>query len=123
MTRFNTMLASFLTGVVVLPLAPSVAGGAVPSPREHKAQIGRRDALGTATVNLAAPFGTPFQLASGFIYGLPDSADGSANDSIPLDLLQGMGFNYNRAGGAQLATPSLGWIAGEFKVSPVLKRG
>ncbi|KAF4451663.1 putative glycoside hydrolase family 39 protein [Fusarium austroafricanum] len=77
-------------------------------------QHARRQATGTATVNLAQPSGEPQHLASGFIYGLRDNADGTANKEIPSDLIKGMGFNYCRAGGAQL-TDALGWVAGSYE--------
>lgn len=70
---------------------------------------------GTATVRVAQPSGTPENLASGFIYGLRSNEDGSANEDIPSELIEGMGFNYCRAGGAQMAN-SLGWVAGEYEV-------
>lgn len=77
--------------------------------------IPRQDVAGTATVNAAEPSGTPDHLGSGFIYGLRSNEDGSANYDIPSELIEGMGFNYCRAGGAQMAD-SLGWVAGEYEV-------
>ncbi|ETS82724.1 hypothetical protein PFICI_04600 [Pestalotiopsis fici W106-1] len=100
------MFSNSVVGLaLLLRVAPSVATPA--------SNISPRDIVGTATISLAMPSNTPSHLASGFIYGLPDSADGSANFSIPDPLVKGMGFNYNRAGGAQIT--SLGWIAGEFE--------
>ena len=77
---------------------------------------GRQDIVGTATVRVAEPSGSPENLASGFIYGLRSNEDGSANEDIPADLIEGMGFNYCRAGGAQMAN-ALGWVAGEYEVT------
>ncbi|KAJ5889367.1 hypothetical protein N7504_010177 [Penicillium tannophilum] len=66
----------------------------------------------TATVNLAVTKGSPEHLASGFIYGLPDTPD-----FIPDHWYTDMGFRYGRAGGAQLEAPNRGWIWGlkEYK--------
>lgn len=75
----------------------------------------RQDAAGTATVHASEPSGAPENLASGFIYGLRSNEDGSTNHDIPAELIEGMGFNYCRAGGAQMAD-SLGWVAGEYEV-------
>lgn len=86
----------------------SVAGAA-----SHVAN--RQDIAGTATVRVAEPSGSPENLASGFIYGLRSNEDGSVNDDIPANLIEGMGFNYCRAGGAQMAD-ALGWVAGEYEV-------
>lgn len=74
--------------------------------------------LGTATVSLAAPSGTPAYLASGFIYGIPDNGT-SISTQIPDHFYTDIKFNYNRAGGAQLPAPARGWVAGttEFDVS------
>lgn len=74
--------------------------------------------LGTATVSLAQPSGTPSQLASGFIYGIPDNGS-SISAQIPDHFYTDIKFNYCRAGGAQLPAPSRGWIFGvqEFDVS------
>ncbi|KAG9258831.1 glycoside hydrolase superfamily [Emericellopsis atlantica] len=74
----------------------------------------RQDVRGTATVKVAEPSGTPEHWASGFIYGFPSNGDGSASDAIPSDLVEGMGFNYCRAGGAQMAN-ALGWVAGQYE--------
>ncbi|KAJ5663063.1 hypothetical protein N7507_003794 [Penicillium longicatenatum] len=66
----------------------------------------------TATVNLAVTKGSPEHLASGFIYGIPDT-----EDFIPDHWYTDMGFRYGRAGGAQLEAPDRGWIWGlsEYK--------
>ncbi|KAJ5945958.1 hypothetical protein N7454_002797 [Penicillium verhagenii] len=66
----------------------------------------------TATVNLALSKGSPIHWAAGFIYGIPDTAD-----FIPDHWYTDMGFNYGRAGGAQLDAPDRGWIWGltEYK--------
>jgi len=64
----------------------------------------------TAKVNLASNLGAPKHLASGFIYGIPD-----AQNQIPDHWYTDIGFNYARAGGAQLGAPSRGWIWNEYK--------
>lgn len=80
-------------------------------------EIAKRQ-LGTATVSLAQPSGTPSHLASGFIYGIPDNGS-SVSTQIPDHFYTDIKFNYCRAGGAQLPAPSRGWIFGveEFDVS------
>jgi len=80
----------------------------------QEGHIQRRDVQGTATVNLALPQGTPSHLASGFIYGIPDTAN-----QIPDSFYTDIGFRYTRAGGSQLAAPARGWVYGvnEFQVS------
>lgn len=67
----------------------------------------RQNSDNTATVDLSALRGQPGHLASGFIYGIPNAAD-----QIPDHFYTEMGFNYGRAGGAQLQAPSRGWIWG-----------
>jgi hypothetical protein len=66
----------------------------------------------TASVDLGVSKGKPIHVASGFIYGIPDTAD-----HIPATCYRDIGFNYARAGGAQLEAPSRGWIWGldEYK--------
>lgn len=73
----------------------------------------RRSVLGTATVDLARPIGTPQHLAAGFLYGIPDTPD-----QIPDHFYTDIGFNYGRAGGSQLGSPARGWVHGitEFEV-------
>jgi hypothetical protein len=61
----------------------------------------------SATVDLSVNRGTPKHLASGFIYGIPD-----APNQIPDHWYKDIGFNYARAGGAQLGAPARGWIWG-----------
>ncbi|KAH7122116.1 glycoside hydrolase superfamily [Dactylonectria estremocensis] len=73
----------------------------------------KRDAAGTATVFLDEPSGKPEKLASGFIYGLPDNVDGTANTDIPQKYFKDMGFNYCRAGGAQ--APAKGWALNQYE--------
>ncbi|EEU42698.1 uncharacterized protein NECHADRAFT_47861 [Fusarium vanettenii 77-13-4] len=99
-----------LSNILVSGLLATFVSGAALSPQ--KRQEARS---GTATVSLAEPSGTPSHLASGIIYGLPDSEDGSANTNIPENLITGMGLNYCRAGGAQLPDPALGWVAGQYE--------
>lgn len=57
---------------------------------------------GTAVVNLSNNTGDPLHLASGFIYGIPDN-----QDQIPAHFFTDIGFNYNRAGGAQYVDISI----------------
>jgi hypothetical protein len=80
-------------------------------------QVKRQDVLGTATVNLAIPQGTPAHRASGFLYGIPDT-----KGQVPSSFYTDMGFNYARAGGSQLPSPALGWVYGtaDFLVGRLL---
>jgi hypothetical protein len=57
--------------------------------------------------------GSPQHLASGFIYGITDTPN-----QIPDHFYTNIGFNYARAGGAQVPAPGRGWIWGlsEYKV-------
>lgn len=73
----------------------------------------------TSNVNFSENNGSPQHIASGMLYGIPDQPN-----QIPGNLLTGMGFNYLRAGGAQLPAPARGWIWGidEYNVSLVGKR-
>lgn len=84
-----------------------LASAAVANPLET------RQVSGTSTVNLANNTGNPSHLASGFIYGIPDTAN-----QIPDHFYTDIGFNYARAGGAQIPAPGRGWIWGltEYKV-------
>ncbi|KAH7418322.1 glycoside hydrolase family 39 protein [Cadophora sp. MPI-SDFR-AT-0126] len=68
---------------------------------------------GTSVVNLSNNTGTPGHLASGILYGIPDTAN-----QIPDHFYTDIGFNYARAGGAQVGAPGRGWIWGlsEYKV-------
>ncbi|TVY75814.1 hypothetical protein LSUE1_G004577 [Lachnellula suecica] len=72
----------------------------------------KRQVSGTSTVNLGNNTGTPGHLASGFIYGIPDTPN-----QIPDHFYTDIGFNHGRAGGAQVAAPGRGWIWGltEYK--------
>jgi hypothetical protein len=82
-------------------LLPIVA--AVAHPRVNNVV---RDSV-TANVNLKTNLGTPKHVASGFIYGIPDTPN-----QIPDHFYTDIGFNYARAGGAQLGAPARGWIWG-----------
>lgn len=75
--------------------------------------LAERQVSGTSTVNLGNNTGSITHRASGFIYGIPDTPD-QIPDSFYID----MGFNYARAGGAQVPAPGRGWIWGltEYKV-------
>ncbi|KAF5584813.1 glycoside hydrolase family 39 [Fusarium pseudocircinatum] len=99
-------LSSFATLGSVLGIYFSASVLAVANPV-------KRDIAGTATVFLDQPSGKPEKLASGWIYGFPDNADGTANTDIPQKYIKDVGFNYNRAGGAQ--TPYKGWARNEYE--------
>lgn len=73
-----------------------------------------RQVSGTSTVNLGNNTGDVAHRASGFIYGIPDTPD-----QIPDHFYTEMGFNYARAGGAQVPAPGRGWIWGltEYEAS------
>lgn len=69
----------------------------------------RQTSSQVTTVDLSTNLGTPLHLASGFIYGIPDTPN-----QIPDHFYTEMGFNYARAGGAQVLAPGRGWIFGEY---------
>lgn len=73
----------------------------------------RQTIEGTATVNLSNNTGTPAHLASGILYGIPNT-----QGQIPDEFFTDIGFNYARAGGAQNPAPARGWIWGltEYEV-------
>ncbi|KAL3485315.1 glycoside hydrolase [Aspergillus germanicus] len=98
-------------------LAQLAASSVLPSTTLGKrgSETIEKRAEGTATVNLASTQGAPQHLGSGFIYGLPDNEDGSANTAIPVNLRSGSGFKYCRAGGAQLPSPSLRYASGQLQ--------
>ncbi|KAH7230622.1 uncharacterized protein BKA55DRAFT_486645, partial [Fusarium redolens] len=62
----------------------------------------RQTSSNTATIDLFKGRGSPKHLASGFIYGIPDSGFGHSPTQIPDHFYSDMGFNYARAGGAQI---------------------
>lgn len=72
-----------------------------------QSSLAPRDEDDTASVNLGVAKGSPQHLASGFIYGIPDTPD-----QIPDHWYEDIGFNYGRTGGAQLPEPARGWIWG-----------
>ncbi|KAF4550483.1 Hypothetical protein D9617_17g047510 [Elsinoe fawcettii] len=78
------------------------------------AVLQRCQAQGTATIRLAETSGVPQQLASNFIYGIPDNVTSSpaASSAIPDAFYTDIGFNACRAGGAQLVAPNRGWAFG-----------
>lgn len=84
-----------------------VAAATVPntSPNPGAVLEKRNSVSGTAVVYLGANTGNPQHLASGFIYGIPDTAG-----QIPDHFYTDIGFNFGRAGGAQ--TPATGWLGG-----------
>ena len=71
-------------------------------------------ATDTAVVNLNNNTGSIGHLASGILYGIPDTPN-----QIPSQFYSDIGFNYFRGGGAQVPAPGRGWIWGttEYKVS------
>lgn len=75
----------------------------------------RQTSSNTAIVDLSVNRGAPKHLASGFIYGEPDTP--ASPNQIPDHFYTDIGFNYARAGGAQLDAPCRGWIWGlnEYK--------
>jgi len=75
--------------------------------------VEKRSVTGNAVVDLNTNTGTPLHLASGFIYGIPDT-----KNQIPDSFYSEIDFGYGRAGGAQTAAPGRGWIWGltEYKV-------
>jgi hypothetical protein len=82
------------------------------APLEESSSLSPRDdGNNTATVVLSSSMGIPAHLASGFIYGIPDTPN-----QIPSEYYTGMGFRYGRAGGAQ--TPAKGWLAGLSQYTP-----
>jgi hypothetical protein len=90
-------------------MALALVSATVALPNDH---VKRADDV-TANVYLKNSTGRPVQLASGILYGIPD-----ATDQIPSSFYEDMGFNYARAGGAQVPAPGRGWIWGleEYKV-------
>lgn len=74
----------------------------------------RQSSTNTAFVHLANDTGPPQHLASGVLYGIPDTTG-----QIPDHFFTGMGFRYTRVGGSQYGSPSRGWIwgANEYEVS------
>ena len=70
----------------------------------------RQDSTNTAVVDLSVQLGSPQHLASGFIYGIPDVGFDQSATQIPSHFYSDIGFNYARAGGAQLSEG--GWIDG-----------
>nr|UYL90302.1 glycoside hydrolase 5 [Talaromyces funiculosus] len=66
----------------------------------------KRDSV-TAVVNFSNNTGAPQHLASGLLYGVPDTLD-----QIPSKFYSEIGYNYERAGGAQIPAPGRGWIWG-----------
>ena len=65
--------------------------------------------IATVRVDLSDELGPATRRAAGILYGL--SEDGS---SPPDVFLSGMGFRFERAGGAQLDSPG-GWVAGRYE--------
>lgn len=63
----------------------------------------RASVSGTASVRLDVSTGSPHQLASGILYGIPED-----QNQIPDVFFRDIAFKYCRAGGAQL--PGRGWI-------------
>lgn len=76
------------------------------------ASLDKRDSI-TANVYFNKNTGAPQHLASGLLYGVPDT-----QNQVPDHWYMDIGFNYLRAGGAQVGAPGRGWIWGktEYKV-------
>jgi hypothetical protein len=108
-SRFCCSISAINLRMMFLSLVLFVAAVALAAPRA----IEKRSVSGNAAVNLNVNTGTPQHLASGFIYGIPDNAN-----QIPSSFYSEIDFGYGRAGGAQVASPGLGWIWGlaEYKV-------
>jgi len=68
-----------------------------------------RSPIATVRVDLSEEVGLPTRRASGILYGLTE--DGA---SPPDVFLTGIGFRFERAGGAQLDSPG-GWVAGRYE--------
>jgi len=94
------MLLSLISLVVAVAFA-------TPTQIEERARIEKRNVTGNANVYLNNNTGIPEHLASGFIYGEPDTAN-----QIPSHFYSDIDFGYGRAGGAQIPSPGLGWIWG-----------
>lgn len=90
-----------IAGLLAIALLPCTTLGLVAS------QVKPRQASVTATADLGVSLGAPQHLASGFIYGIPDTVG-----QVPNKFYTDIGFNYARVGGAQLAAPCRGWIWG-----------
>ncbi|KFY29504.1 hypothetical protein V493_02323 [Pseudogymnoascus sp. VKM F-4281 (FW-2241)] len=71
----------------------------------------RASVSGTAVVKLDTSTGSSQHLASGFIYGIPDT-----QGQIPDHFYTDIGFNFGRSGGAQI--PSRGWLGGVNEYIP-----
>ncbi|CAL5872558.1 uncharacterized protein PFLUO_LOCUS6822 [Penicillium psychrofluorescens] len=84
---------------LLVSLVASSAAGAVSTKRDNND--------GATYVNLASRKGPSQHLASGFIYGIPDTFG-----QIPSHFYENIGFQYGRAGGAQEGAPDRGWIWG-----------
>ena len=94
----------------VLIMASLLTTAILASTAVNGLSINARQASNVATVNLNKQKGWPRHLASGFIYGIPDTPD-----QIPDHFYTDIGFNYARAGGAQLGAPARGWIWNEYE--------
>lgn len=70
--------------------------------------IDERDIQGTANIYLGENTGPTEHLASGILYGIPDTPN-----QIPDHYYTDMAFRNCRAGGSRLVEPSRGWIFGE----------
>lgn len=92
-------------------LVAALAGFALATPIADA--VFNKRATDTAVVSLANNTGKPSHYASGVLYGIPDT-----QNQIPDHFYTDIGFNYARAGGAQVASPGRGWIWNEYPVSP-----
>lgn len=96
-------MLTFLT--TVLSFQVTLAATIERSPASNVIAKRATTVSGTAAVRLDKNTGKPQHLASGFIYGIPDTPN-----QIPDHFYTDIGFNFGRAGGAQ--TPQKGWLAG-----------
>ncbi|KAH7018741.1 glycoside hydrolase superfamily [Macrophomina phaseolina] len=88
-------------------LVAALAGFALATPIADA--VFNKRATDTAVVSLANNTGKPSHYASGVLYGIPDT-----QNQIPDHFYTDIGFNYARAGGAQVASPGRGWIWNEY---------
>lgn len=82
MQKLTWVQAEYLQGLQELPTEQKKQNAAV---------------TGTAMVHLNEQIGPPQHLASGWIYGIPDTLD-----QIPEKFYKEVGFRYGRGGGSQL---------------------
>jgi hypothetical protein len=96
-------MLSFITTLFAFEIA--FAAVIERSPAANAVIEKRATVSGTAVVHLDENTGNPQHLASGFIYGIPDTAN-----QIPDHFYTDIGFNFGRASGAQISAK--GWLGG-----------